>query len=400
MKFKKYFPIIVLFLFFISSKCFASSPVFLTYPQGGETFLKDKDYSLTWDFEKQLKGNIKIDLVFNSSEKALKNCNLGIVSIQNKKLIFNFSNLSKCADILTDKASYYFHLYSPVYYVDTGYYVDLDIKSNKFTIRFNSDNICGSAIGKSFSILPTEELCNYGNLTSIVSAYNQQNINDGQWHWKCNDVFCSANDPNQKLKIKFKATEIINFIGDSADPDSLEYWAEGVCALFSLPARYELVSCEDKFLGNLEKHGGKIDSLMMKVKTKKPILCAQVYLPVCGRDGKTYLNDCYAQREGVEILHNGGCSLKIDGVCGSADKKSFSEKPSINLCRSGIASTVSKYSPWTWTCDGLNGGITVKCSAQGIISKKSEQDSSITNLSKLSRAELLEILFELLASRK
>jgi hypothetical protein len=398
MKIKKYFLTISLFLFFIAPECFASSPVFLTYPQGNETFIKDNDYSLTWDYEKPMKGNIVIDLIYEvPGTKTIKTCNLGRAPIQDKKLIFNLGKLPKCADFLIHKGSYQIFLHSAVYYQDTGYYVDLNIKSNQFTIRFNSDDICGLASKESSAVLPSKNLCNYGNLTSNVSAFNEQNINDGQWHWTCNNIFCSADDLNKNLKLKFKATEIINFTGELNDPDSLEYWTEGVCSLFVAPAGYDLISCEEQSLGDFTKHGGKIDSLIVKIKIKKPVLCVQAYLPVCGKNGKTYLNDCYASKEGVEILHNGGCTLKIDGICGSADKGSFSEKPSINLCRSGIASAVSKYSPWNWTCEGINGGITDKCSASELVSEKLKTNSSVLNLSKMSRAELLEILLKLLA---
>ncbi len=39
-------------------------------------------------------------------------------------------------------------------------------------------------------------------------------------------------------------------------------------------------------------------------------VCYDLYSPVCGVDGNTYGNDCYAEREGVEIAYEGECNSK------------------------------------------------------------------------------------------
>lgn len=35
--------------------------------------------------------------------------------------------------------------------------------------------------------------------------------------------------------------------------------------------------------------------------------CIEIYKPVCGCDGKTYPNDCYARREGIKKWTEGPC---------------------------------------------------------------------------------------------
>ncbi len=35
----------------------------------------------------------------------------------------------------------------------------------------------------------------------------------------------------------------------------------------------------------------------------------RIMLPVCGEDGETYFNSCKAQEMGIEVDHEGKCSL-------------------------------------------------------------------------------------------
>jgi uncharacterized protein DUF1566/List-Bact-rpt repeat protein len=53
----------------------------------------------------------------------------------------------------------------------------------------------------------------------------------------------------------------------------------------------------------------------------------------------------------------------INGVCGGANAGTFSNAPAINLCNPGNTSSVSGTGPWSWTCQGSDGGATASCSA-------------------------------------
>ncbi len=55
----------------------------------------------------------------------------------------------------------------------------------------------------------------------------------------------------------------------------------------------------------------------------------------------------------------------INGSCGSANLGTFAIAPSgAALCNAGNATIVTGIGPWTWTCQGINGGTNASCSAQ------------------------------------
>ncbi len=67
---------------------------------------------------------------------------------------------------------------------------------------------------------------------------------------------------------------------------------------------------------DLEKELKKIEKETLREPDKKseekPAACIQLYDPVCGIDGKTYSNDCFAKIEGVGIKHKGECRVATE----------------------------------------------------------------------------------------
>ncbi len=60
-----------------------------------------------------------------------------------------------------------------------------------------------------------------------------------------------------------------------------------------------------------------------------------------------------------------GCSanLQTNGACGSSNGANLTAAPTANLCSTGSASAVSGTGPWTWSCNGANNGTNAGCSA-------------------------------------
>ncbi|OGT13239.1 MAG: hypothetical protein A3F73_07820 [Gallionellales bacterium RIFCSPLOWO2_12_FULL_59_22] len=53
----------------------------------------------------------------------------------------------------------------------------------------------------------------------------------------------------------------------------------------------------------------------------------------------------------------------VNGACGTANGASTSAAPATGLCATGSASAVAGSGPWTWSCNGSNGGTNASCSA-------------------------------------
>lgn len=73
----------------------------------------------------------------------------------------------------------------------------------------------------------------------------------------------------------------------------------------------------------------------------------------------------------AESNENNNCSpwkqvvvgdVPVDGLCGSDNGQMLSAPPT-SLCNSGAASSVSGSGPWTWSCNGINGGNSASCQA-------------------------------------
>ena len=62
------------------------------------------------------------------------------------------------------------------------------------------------------------------------------------------------------------------------------------------------------------------------VCTQKPTACFEIYDPVCGCDGETYVNLCYAAAAGVNVMHKGRCPIPGEFKLGQIFALDYQEK--------------------------------------------------------------------------
>ena len=173
-----------------------------------------------------------------------------------------------------------------------------------FSINVQPVNgVCGSSNGATFTSAPTSNLCSAGTPTTVSGS--------GPWSWTCQGVdggtnaSCSAN------------LQAVNGVCGSANNQ----------AFFTAPT-----------------------SNLCSVGTASAVNGTGHWIWTCAGSNGGNTASCSA-------------SLEINGACGTSNGGTFTSAPTSNLCSTGSPSTVSGSGPWSWTCQGVNGGAIASCSA-------------------------------------
>lgn len=72
---------------------------------------------------------------------------------------------------------------------------------------------------------------------------------------------------------------------------------------------------------------------------------------------------CNGSGGGVSVKCAASMQAQINGACGVTANTAVTSAPGAGLCASGSPSAVNGNGPWTWSCAGANGGDSVPCSA-------------------------------------
>lgn len=238
------------------------------------------------------------------------------------------------------------------------------------------DGACGAANGTSLKSAPFSGLCASGTPSGIEG--------NGPWTWVCNgngggaNVSCAASVQS--------APEKTNGSCGSADGANVkEAPSEDLCAT-GTPSAVSgtgpwswacsgsnggaVASCSAKKLTPPKPPGLPVNGLCGaangEMATSQPSddLCAAGN--VSGPVGNGPWNwSCVGVNGGMTVSCTAPLQppAPIDGACGDANGIPTLVKPESGLCSSGILGAVNGNGPWTWTCSGANGGSPASCVA-------------------------------------
>ncbi len=186
----------------------------------------------------------------------------------------------------------------------------------------DSDASCGPANGLAADARPSAGLCNAGTTSDVTG--------EGPWRWSCQAIRG-------------------NITVSCAAPAAPKLVAPPMAASGSGQAARVV---EDGQCGTA--NGVSTDY------APELNLCLKGVASRVNGDGP-WTWACSGMNGGQAVSCN--APRRIEGVCGSAGSTGTNQRPASNLCSAGYASAVTGDGPWSWTCSGLYGGQAATCSA-------------------------------------
>jgi YVTN family beta-propeller protein len=200
-----------------------------------------------------------------------------------------------------------------------------DIAATFSLIPVPISGACGSSNGAIFSVAPTTGLCTSGAATGVAGA--------GPWIWSCNgsnggvDAHCSASIQTYAI------TATTDGNGSVACTSPVKSGATSICAI-SPETGYELATLTDNGTNSKSSVAVGIYSIT-SVTATHAIAATFSLIP----------------------------ATAVNGACGSSNGGIFAVAPTANFCATGTATVVTGSGPWSWSCNGSNGGTNAACSA-------------------------------------
>ena len=233
--------------------------------------------------------------------------------------------------------------------------------TSTITVSLKGNGVCGSANGQNLLTAPASNLCSAGVPTAVTGS--------GPWTWSCtgsnggSTANCSAN------------LEVNGVCGSASGQGFLTAPASNLCSA-GLPTAVTgsgpwTWSCTGSNGGttascsaNLEVNGACGSSNGGTFFSAPTTNLCNAGAPTTVTGSGPWSWTCQGLNDGTNANCSGNPNPQpANGVCGVANGHGFSMSPTTNLCSAGAASTVTGTGPWNWSCQGINGGSTMSCSA-------------------------------------
>ncbi len=243
------------------------------------------------------------------------------------------------------------------------------------------DASCGESNGMAMAQEPTTGLCAYGKVTDVFG--------NGPWRWSCKGqnggmtVSCAApvtmTKDGQKVTLAKDSKAVITpsalltengECGESAGDGTLTKPLTNLCETGSPSA----VNGSGPWTWACSGINGGHASACLAPKTtngtcgqshdrgieSRPVaeLCQEGLASAVNGSGPWYWT--------CSGIHGGDAAtcrapMKTNAVCGAATTLGHRDAPEKELCHVGLASAVHGDGPWSWSCQGANGGASVAC---------------------------------------
>lgn len=189
-----------------------------------------------------------------------------------------------------------------------------------------ADAACGSANGLAADAKPITDLCVSGDATEVLG--------DGPWRWSCKGT-------NGGMTVSCAAV-----VAATSTPAATSAKSEKPTNNISAAI------VEDGVCGSAD--GAGVDHAPAST------LCAKgTTSRVNGNGPWTWA--CSGSNGGQAAACN--APKKTNGICGTSASMGADQMPTSDLCVAGYASAVTGNGPWNWTCSGLYGGSPATCTA-------------------------------------
>lgn len=269
----------------------------------------------------------------------------------------------------------------------TGHYHYMDDIS---VSQASANAVCGTANNSTFHAIPTTNLCAVGSASSVTGT--------GPWNWACttsggSSANCSALYAPGVAAVSSDIPKIIN---DNSSINSTVQVAQDACSAITdvnVSADITHTYVGDLVVTLSHSTSGKSVTLFNNSCSNNANLAATfddeaasvvqcppngAYKPAVSLNafdgidaaGIWTLSVSDTASGDVGTLNSWGLSLScsalppVNGTCGSSSGTALVTAPTENLCLNGTSSTVTGSGPWSWTCNGTNGGTNASCSAE------------------------------------
>lgn len=227
----------------------------------------------------------------------------------------------------------------------------------------SQDGACGTSHNGNFYVAPAANLCAVGTPSAVAGT--------GPWTWTCGGVSGGSNASCNANKSVNGVCGVANGVSSETSP------AAGLCSAGNSTA---VTNSSNTWNWNCNGTFGGASATCSAPQqingTCGPANGSSVYTKptssLCATGNSTSVSgtgpfdwNC----NGINGGTNATCSanLVVNGECGAAHGAYSSTAPTTGLCSAGTDTVVAGLGPFTWSCNGLNGGTVIACSSQVVV---------------------------------